>query len=194
MRLAGLDILECTAGKMHALWSVVILHLPRGQWRLLSRFRTDAGPCRNSMHEWGYIASPLCDCGEPQPMRHVVNECPLTCFDGGISELYLAQDATFKWLLSQNLRSWKANDNNNNIFQMSSVMYVIIYLNIRERNIRTKINHHRRQHSAKSLLVQHYKTISNNNYCFLFFFLFCAGQLLLIIAHGMSGQEELVRR
>ena len=81
------------------------MDLPRGQWSLLNRFRTDAGPCRNSMHEWGYIASPLCECGEPQTMRHVVNECPLTCFDGGISELHLAQDAAFNWLLRQNLRS-----------------------------------------------------------------------------------------
>ena len=90
------------------------MDLPRGQWSLLNRFRSDAGPCRNSMHEWGYIASPLCDCGEPQTMRHVVNECPLTCFDGGISELHKAHDAAFNWLLRQNLRSWKANDNNNN--------------------------------------------------------------------------------
>ena len=67
------------------------MYLPRGQWSLLNRFRTDAGPCRNSMHDWGYIASPLCECGEPQTMRHVVNDCPLTCFDGGISELHLAQ-------------------------------------------------------------------------------------------------------
>ena len=81
------------------------MDLPRGQWSLLNRFRTDAGPCRNSMHEWGYIASPLCECGEPQTMRHVVNECPLTCFDGGISELHLAQDTAFNWLLRQNLRS-----------------------------------------------------------------------------------------
>ena len=44
-------------------------------------------------HECCYIASPLCDCGEHQAMRHIVNECTLTCFDGGISELYLAQDA-----------------------------------------------------------------------------------------------------
>ena len=90
------------------------MDLPRGQWSLLNRFRSDAGPCRNSMHEWGYIASPLCDCGEHQTMRHVVNECPLTCFDGGISELHKAHDAAFNWLLRQNLRSWKANDNNNN--------------------------------------------------------------------------------
>ena len=60
--------------------------LPRGRWSLLNRFRTGAGPCRNIMHEWGYIASPFCDCGESQTMRHVVNECALTCFDGGISE------------------------------------------------------------------------------------------------------------
>ena len=45
--------------------------------------------------------------------RHVVNACPLTCSDGGISELHLAQDAAFNWLLRQNLRSWNANDNNN---------------------------------------------------------------------------------
>ena len=40
-------------------------------------------------------------------MRHVVNECPLTCFDGGISELHQAQDAAFNWPLRRNLRSWK---------------------------------------------------------------------------------------
>ena len=27
------------------------------QWSMLNRFRSDAGPCRNSMHEWCYIAS-----------------------------------------------------------------------------------------------------------------------------------------
>ena len=78
---------------------------------LLNRFRSDAGrECRNSMHEWGYIVSPRSDCDAHQTMRHIVNECPLTCFDGGISELHQAHDAVFKWakwLLRQNLRSWK---------------------------------------------------------------------------------------
>ena len=81
------------------------MDLPRGQWSLLNRFRSDAGPCRNSMHEWGYIASPLCDCGEHQTMRLIVNECPLTCFSGGISELHQAHDAAFNWLLRRHLRS-----------------------------------------------------------------------------------------
>ena len=81
------------------------MDLPCDQWSLLNRFRSDAGPCRNSMHEWGYIASPLCDCGGHQTMRHIVSECPLTCFDGGISELHQAHDAAFNWLLRQNLRS-----------------------------------------------------------------------------------------
>ena len=62
------------------------------------------------MHEWGYIASPVCYCGEHHTMRHIVNECSLTCFDGGISELHQAQDAAFNWLLRQNMRSRKAND------------------------------------------------------------------------------------
>ncbi len=75
---------------------------------LLNRFRSDAGrECRNSMHEWGYIVSPRSDCDEHQTMRHIVNECPLTCFDGGISELHQAHDAAFTWLLRQHLRSWK---------------------------------------------------------------------------------------
>ena len=65
------------------------MDLLRGQWSLLNMFRTDAGPCRNGMHEWCYIASPLSDWGEQQTMRHIVNDCPLTCFDGGISELHL---------------------------------------------------------------------------------------------------------
>lgn len=81
------------------------MDMPRGQWTLLNRFRTDAGPCRCSMHKWGYIASPLCDCGEPQTMRHIVNECPLTRFEGGISALHLAQEEAFGWLLDLNLRS-----------------------------------------------------------------------------------------
>ena len=80
------------------------MDLPRGQWSLLNRFRSDAGPCRNSMHEWGYIASPGCDCGQHETMRHIVNECSLTCFDGGISELHQAHDAAFNWLLRR-LRS-----------------------------------------------------------------------------------------
>ena len=81
------------------------MYLPRGQWSMLNRFRSDAGPCRNSMHEWGYIASPLCDCGQHHTLRHIVNECPLTCFDGGISELHQAHDAAFNWLLRRYLRS-----------------------------------------------------------------------------------------
>ena len=50
------------------------------------------------------------------------------------------------------------------VLQMSSVMFVIFYLkNARAKHsTETKPNHHRRQHSAKSLLVQYYKTISND--------------------------------
>ena len=40
------------------------MDLPRGQWSMLNRFRSDAGPCHKSIHQWGYIASPLCDCCE----------------------------------------------------------------------------------------------------------------------------------
>ena len=36
-----------------------------------------------------------------------MKECPLTCFDGGMSELHRAHDAAFNWLLRRNLRSLK---------------------------------------------------------------------------------------
>ena len=88
------------------------MNLSRDQWSLLNRFRTDAGQCRNSMHEWGYIASPPCDCGEQQTMRHIVNECPLTCFDGGISELHTG--CGLHLAAETELENVKANDNNNN--------------------------------------------------------------------------------
>ena len=90
------------------------MDVPRGQWNLLNRFRSDAGLCRNSMHEWGYIASPLCDCGEHQTMMHIVNECPLTCFDGGISELHQAHDQCLQLAAEMKFEIVKANDNNNN--------------------------------------------------------------------------------
>ena len=81
------------------------MDLPRGHWCVLNRFRTDAGPCRSSLHKWGYLASPLCDCGEPQTMRHMIDDCPLSHLDGGIKALHLAEDPAVNWIMDFKTRS-----------------------------------------------------------------------------------------
>ena len=59
------------------------MDLPRGQWSLLNRFRT---ACMSGVKLPRHSATAV----NPKTMRHIVNECPLTCFDGGISELDIA--------------------------------------------------------------------------------------------------------
>jgi hypothetical protein len=37
------------------------------------------------MNRWGFEDSGSCDCGHPQQtMDHIVNDCPLRSFDGGL--------------------------------------------------------------------------------------------------------------
>ena len=59
--------------------------LPRHTWFLMNRFRTGQGPCRANLHNWGLAQSPSCDCGQRQTMNHIVDTCPLTTFEGGLS-------------------------------------------------------------------------------------------------------------
>jgi len=73
---------------------------PRQSWTLLNRFRTDQGPCRANLHKWSLAASEFCDCGERQTMGHIVDSCPLTQLDGGLTvltSLHKADDAV-TWL------------------------------------------------------------------------------------------------
>ena len=72
--------------------------LPRSQWALLNRFRTDAGPCRHSLHRWGARESPLCDCRAAQTMRHIVEDCPATALHGGLKELHSASRDAAIWM------------------------------------------------------------------------------------------------
>jgi hypothetical protein len=66
-------------------------NLKRREWVLLNRFRTSQpsqGKCAYLMHRWGYIDSPICDCGfAKQTMIHII-ECPLRSFEGGLATLH----------------------------------------------------------------------------------------------------------
>jgi len=65
--------------------------LPRQQWSLLNRFRTEQGPC-GACRRNGDLDTDLCPCGETQTMSHTVESCPLTKLNGGLSWLHSADE------------------------------------------------------------------------------------------------------
>jgi len=72
--------------------------LPRRMWSTLNRFRTGQGRCAASLVKWGQATDPNCSCGAIQTMTHIVNDCPMTRFNGGLPALHIADDEAFKWL------------------------------------------------------------------------------------------------
>jgi hypothetical protein len=74
--------------------------LPRRQWSLLNRFRTGQGHCRANHKRWGLAMNDLCDCGQIQTMSHIVDDCPLTRYPGGLQALHTADKDAFDWLIN----------------------------------------------------------------------------------------------
>jgi len=71
---------------------------PRTAWTALNRVRTEQGKCNYLMHNWGMVDSPLCNYGEVQTIRHIVEECPETKFSGGTSGLHNGDKEALDWL------------------------------------------------------------------------------------------------
>ena len=76
------------------------LDLPRQQWSLLNRFRTDQGHCGACRRKWRLTDTDLCPCGETQMMSHIVESFPLTKLNGGLSRLHSADEDAVLWLTS----------------------------------------------------------------------------------------------
>ena len=74
--------------------------LPRQQWSLLNRFRTEQGHCGTCRRKWRLTDTDLCPCGEAQTMSHIVESCPLTKLNGGLSWLHSADEDAVSWLTS----------------------------------------------------------------------------------------------
>ena len=73
--------------------------LPRRQFVTLNRLRCGQARCAESLYRWGVIASPACRYGEShQTTRHIVEECPLTAFPGGLRRLHEAGPDAVEWL------------------------------------------------------------------------------------------------
>ncbi|UYV82672.1 hypothetical protein LAZ67_22000478 [Cordylochernes scorpioides] len=78
--------------------------LPRREWVLLNRFRTGRGRCAELMKLWGYTKDPNCACNVPQSMSHILDDCPLYKFNGGISNLHSVTPEALNWLKALPLR------------------------------------------------------------------------------------------
>ena len=75
--------------------------LPRQQWSLLNRFRTEQGHCGACRRKWRLTNTDLCPCGETQTMSHIVEYCPLTKLNGSLSRqtrLHSAAEDAVSWL------------------------------------------------------------------------------------------------
>ena len=78
--------------------------LNRSDWTILNRYRTGHGRCAATLYDWGIRDDLFCACGGKQTMSHIVNECPLTKFPGGIQALHTADEYAVKRLHKFNIR------------------------------------------------------------------------------------------
>ena len=99
------EIVEFAGLWIHILNSVYAIMytmiLPRQQWSLLNRFH--CGACRR---KWRLSDTDLCPCGETQTMSHIVESCPVTKLNGGLSRLHSADEDAVSWLT--NYGKWHA--------------------------------------------------------------------------------------
>ena len=75
------------------------------------RFLAEQGHCVACRRKWRLPDTDLCPCGETQTMFHIVESCPLTELNGGLSWLHLVHSAdedAVSWLTSYG--SWHAYD------------------------------------------------------------------------------------
>jgi len=75
------------------IWSCYVL-----AFILLNRFRTEQGHCGACRRKWRLTDTDLCPSGETQTMSHIVESCPLTKLNGGLSRLHSADEDAVSWL------------------------------------------------------------------------------------------------
>ena len=64
------------------------------------RFHMEQGHCDACRRKWRLTDTDLCPCGETQTMSHIVESCPLTKLNGGLSRLHSADEDAVSWLTS----------------------------------------------------------------------------------------------
>ena len=69
-------------------------------------FLLKQGHCGACRRKWRLTDTDLYPCGETQTMSHIVESCPLTKLNGGLSRLHSADKDAVSWLTSYG--SWHA--------------------------------------------------------------------------------------
>ena len=93
-----------TASDYSGLWLGLASHLMlSGVIWSESSVCMEQGHCRR---KWRLTDTDLCPCGETQTMSHIVESCPLTKLNGGLSRLHSVDEDAVSWLTSYG--SWHA--------------------------------------------------------------------------------------
>lgn len=72
---------------------------PRKTWCRINRLRTSHGRCGSTMFKWNMRPTPNCDCDcVEQTTNHIVNDCALRKFEGGLTELHELKPEAVRWL------------------------------------------------------------------------------------------------
>ena len=73
--------------------------LPRVAWVRLNRLQTGVGRFHSSMHKWGLVPSPNCECGAfEETADHVLTACPIHRAPHEARRLTILDDETRCWL------------------------------------------------------------------------------------------------
>lgn len=73
--------------------------LPRRDWVRLNRVRTCHGRVADSLHKWGLVQTPSCNCGAPkQTIEHIVRDCALRAYQGEWNDFLEATPAALDWI------------------------------------------------------------------------------------------------
>ena len=75
-------------------------NLNRRAWVNLNRLRTGVGRTNHFLHKIGVASSPNCDCGEPQTIDHIINECEVYQSQRGMTGLTNLDVETIGWIKS----------------------------------------------------------------------------------------------
>ena len=90
----------------------------------MNRLRCGQARCAQSLYRWDVIASPACPCGEShQTTRHIVEECPLTAFPGGLRRLHEAGPDAVECLSKLSMKLWRVFQTNNCSLNVISMSY-----------------------------------------------------------------------
>ena len=68
-------------------------------WCRINRIRTGHGRCADTLHKWNMTSSPYCDCSDvAQTTNHIVNDCVIRKFAGGLTQLHEVTPDAVQWL------------------------------------------------------------------------------------------------